>query len=132
MPKQEFSLPQWEPFLTNHPGRGTLRVQVSTAEGTFPVAKAQVEVSVRVQGVAVLLYRQESDESGIVQGLVLPAMPLSASQNPNTAASSATVYRVTIRHPSFTAILDRPVDIYDTIETILPADLEPLMAEEGM
>ena len=70
MPKQEFSLPQWEPFLSGHPGRGTVRVQVSTAEGAFPVTGARVEVSAKVQGIAILLYRQMTDESGIVQGLV--------------------------------------------------------------
>ena len=127
MPKQEFSLPQWEPFLTTHPGRGTLRVQVSTAEGAFPVPDAAVEVTVVVRGVTVPLYKAISDRSGIVQGLVLPAAPLSASQNPATADGSATVYQVSVRHPRFFAIVDRPIDVFDTIETILPADLEPLM-----
>lgn len=127
MPKQEFFLPQWEPFLGSHTGRGTVRVQVSTAEGAFPVPNAAVEVVTVVQGVTVPLYRQFSDPSGIVRGLTLPAAPLSASQDPATADGSATVYLVSVRHPNFIAIVDRPVDVYDTIETILPADLSPLM-----
>ena len=126
MPKQEFSLPQWEPFLANHTGRGTMRVQVSTAEGTFPVPDALVVVKAAVRGAVVPLYRQVTDQSGIVQDLVLPAMPFAAAQNPATAGRSATVYLVSIRHPRYVAVVDRPVDIYDTIETILPADLEPL------
>ena len=127
MPKQEFSLPQWEPFLGSHTGRGTVRVQVSTAGGAFPVPGAAVEVAAVVRGVTVPLYRQRSDQSGIVRGLTLPAAPLSVSQNPATAENSATVYLVSVRHPNFIAIIDRPVDVYDTIETILPAELQPLM-----
>lgn len=126
MPKQEFSLPQWEPFLGNHTGRGTVRVQVSTAEGAFPVPDARVDVAVVVRGVTVPLYKEQTDQSGIVHGLVLPAAPLSASQSPATADGSATVYLVSVRHPRFYAIIDRPVDVFDTIETVLPADLEPL------
>ena len=49
MATQEFSLQQLQPFLEGNPGRGTLRVQVSTARGAFPVNRAVVEVAVSPQ-----------------------------------------------------------------------------------
>ena len=73
MATQEFSLQQLQPFLEGNPGRGTLRVQVSTARGAFPVNRAVVEVAVMLGGARVLLYRKRTDSSGIADGFTLPA-----------------------------------------------------------
>ena len=64
MAAQEFSLQQLQPFLEGNPERGSLRVQVSTAYGAFPVNRALVEVAVMLNGARVLLYRKRTDSGG--------------------------------------------------------------------
>ena len=116
--RQEFNLAR--------PDRGTLRVQVSTAGGTFPVPEAAVTVSRSFGGTSQILYRGITDLSGILDGLSLPALPDSYAQNPATAAQAGTDYRISVYHPEFVPRNDLPVTIYADIETILPVTLEPL------
>ena len=89
MTTQPFSPPQQE--------FGTLRLQVSTALGAFPVPNATIEVLSENGGA--LLYRGITDQSGIADGLALPAKPREASQNAVTAPRQrSAVYRQ--HHPS--------------------------------
>ena len=98
MANQDFSLQQLQPFLDGNPERGTLRVQVSTALGAFPVNRALVEVAVMLGGGRVPLYRRRTDSSGIADGFILPAKPFYESQSPSTAAE-----RTSCSHSSVTA-----------------------------
>lgn len=126
MASQDFSLRQLQPFLDSNPDRGTLRVQVSTAAGTFPIPQAMVEVAVIVGSGRVPLYRRRTDSSGIVDGFVLPAQPLYASQRPGTAGSSAVDYTVSVTHPAYEDVTDLPTEVFTGIKTILPVVLTPL------
>ena len=116
MTTQPFSPPQQE--------FGTLRLQVSTALGAFPVPNAVIEVLTENGGA--LLYRGITDQSGIADGLALPAKPREASQNAATAPDSAARYIVNITHPAFVP-QTHPVSLYTEIKTILPVVLIPIL-----
>ncbi len=124
---QDFSLDHLGPFLASHPGRGTMRIQVSTADAAFPVPDAVVEVSAVIDGTTLPIYRRKTNQSGIVDDLILPAKPRSASQREETASQSGTLYTVTVTHPGFRLLTDKRVVIYDGVETIFPASLQPIM-----
>ena len=124
---QDFSLDQLGPFLVSHPGRGTMRIQVTTAHRAFPIADAVVEVSAVIDGTTLPLYRRKTDQSGIVDNLVLPARPRFTSQREETADQSGTLYTVTVTHPGFRSLTDKRVVIYDGVETIFPASLQPII-----
>lgn len=111
-------------FLLAHPGRGTLKVQVTTGDGSFPVSQARVEVMRRFGDDYRLLFKNVTDISGISDNMVLPALPASYSQTAATASSSDTEYTVSVYHPSYIPF-EMPVAVYDGIETILPVALEP-------
>lgn len=113
--------------LQAHPDQGSLRVQVASGGGTFPVAGARVEVYRRFGGQTHTFYRGLTDESGIVQGIALPALPAAWSQAPDTASISGTGYLVSVRHPLFVPQEDREVTVYARIESILPVMLEPVI-----
>ncbi len=125
MANQDFSLQQLQPFLDGNPERGTLRVQVSTALGAFPVSHALVEVAVMLGGGHVPLYRRRTDSSGIADGFILPAKPFYESQSPSTAAESMTNYVVSVTHPGYESVSDLPVDVFVGTKTILPVVLTP-------
>lgn len=117
---------EYDSFVQTHPGRGSLRVQVSTARGTFPVPGAVVEVTRSFGGVRRILYSALTDNSGVVEHMILPALPADYSRQESTAENSGTVYEVSVYHPSFTPLRNSSVEIYDKIETILPVALQPL------
>lgn len=112
-------------FMQTHTERGTLRVQVTA--GPFPVAGAQVEVLRPFGQLRQVFYCGVTDQSGILQGISLPALPAAWSQTSDTAGVSATDYQVTVRHPMFAPDVGRVAAIYARTETILPVALEPLL-----
>ena len=130
---QQYDVPQpateseYDAFVRTHPGRGSLRVQVSTARGTFPVPGAVVEVTRSFDGVRRILYSALTNNSGVVEHMVLPTLPADYSWQESTAENSGTVYEVSVYHPSFTPLQNNSVELYDKIETILPVALQPLV-----
>jgi len=117
----------YELFQRAHPGRGSLRVQVSTARGTFPVAGATVEVTRMFDGVPRVLYKTTTNNSGVVEKLILPTLPVDYSRQEATAEDSGTVYQVSVYQPGFAPLVNSSVELYDKIETILPVALQPLV-----
>ena len=117
----------YELFLQAHPARGSLRVQVSAARGAFPVPGALVEVSRDFDGVRRVLYKGVTNSSGILEGMVLPALPVDYSRQESTAADSGTAYRVSVYHPAFVPLQGTQIMVYGGIETILPVALQPLV-----
>lgn len=111
-------------FLLSHPGRGTLKVQVTTGDGAFPVPQARVEVQHLFGNTPRLLFKNVTDISGITDNMVLPALPASYSQTAATARNSGTEYLVSVYHPSYLPF-EMPISVYDGVETILPVALEP-------
>ena len=127
MVNNEFSLSRLQPFLADHPGRGTLKVQVSVGDGAFPVQEAAVEVFALLDGERIPLYRRYTDRSGIVDGLILPASPTADTQQHFTAGDSVTYYQVDVFHSGYLPYPRQQVEIYDGIETILPVTLRPIL-----
>ena len=113
---------QW--FLDAHPERGTLRVQVSTGRGLFPVEGARVEVYRNFGPERTVFYEGVTDASGIVEDIRLPALPAGWSQSAETAGISGTAYQVAVRHPQYGTVEGRPVTVFPRIETILAVSLE--------
>ena len=117
---------EYDAFVRAHPGRGSLRVQVSTARGTFPVPGAVVEVTRSFDGVRRILYSALTNNSAVVEHMILPALPADYSWQESTAEESGTEYEVSVYHPAFTPLQNSSVEVYDKIETILPVALQPL------
>lgn len=117
----------YETFLNTHPGKGRLKIQVSTARGSFPVEGGSVEVSRIFGGEKRVFFKEITDQSGIVDNLELPALPSAYSQNSSTAEDSSTDYNVAVYHPDFVNEPSLKIGIYDGIETLLPVSLQPLI-----
>ena len=112
-------------FLDAHPERGTLRVQVSTGRGLFPVEGARVEVYRDFGDQRAVFYEGVTDRSGIVDDIRLPALPAGWSQSAETAGISGTIYQAAVRHPQCSTVDGRPVTVFPRIETVLAVSLEP-------
>ncbi len=117
--------PEYDEYLAEYPGRGSLKIQVSVARDAFPVEGVFVEVFSVVNGTRYLLYSDTTDSSGIVNEIVLPTLPASSSQSPENAGKGEAEYFVSAFHPAFKEVTDCPVKVLDHIETILPVTLTP-------
>ena len=122
--------PEFEQYVSSHPGRGSLKVQVSAANRSFPVKNVFVEVAVDEGGMRYSLYRDVTNESGIVNEIVLPTCSGSDNNTPATAGRDEAVYLVSVFHPAFEEVVDYPVTVQDRTETILPVALEPLSGDK--
>lgn len=120
--------PEYEEYIRQYPGRGTLKVQLSVARGAYPIRNAMVDVAQLYHGVRYSLYNDVTDLSGIVDNMVLPARSIGTTLNFDDVLPEAE-YLVTIFHPDFQEITDCRVVIHDRIETILPISLTPLTGE---
>ena len=114
---------QW--FLDAHPERGSVRVQVSTGRGLFPVEGARVEIYRRLGPEPTVFYEGVTDASGIAEDIRLPALPAGWSQSAETAGISGTTYQAAVRHPQCSTVDGRPVTVFPRIETVLAVSLEP-------
>ena len=65
--------PEFEDFISKNPGRGSLKVQVSAANRSFPVKNVFVDVAMVQNGVRYSIYHDVTDSSGIVNEIVLPS-----------------------------------------------------------
>ncbi len=109
---------QWEEFLLEHPGQGTLRIQAFRGNQVLPVPGAEVTVSGQFDGAEKILYQGKTDSSGIVDGITLPGQSRLETYNPETAQTSA-VYRVRATAPGYIPV-NTLVDIFAEEKTILP------------
>lgn len=112
-------------FRSAHPEQGSLRVQVSTAQGLFPVSDAEVEVYRDFGTVRETFYTGVTDISGIAEKILLPALPASWGQAADTAGISGTDYAVLVRHPRYLTQERRQVLIFPRVETLLSVSLTP-------
>ena len=118
--------PEYEEFINEYKGRGSLKVQTSVAQDAFPIKGVFVDVALIYKGKRYSIYHDVTDASGIVNEIVLPSCLGSDNNSPETAGKSDVTYLISIFHPDFREIIDFPVTIQDRIETILPVALEPL------
>jgi len=115
----------YQQFLWQHPVMGTLKVQVYAARGAIPVKNASVTVDKQLASVRITLFRGVTDQSGILENILLPALPAAYSQSPDTAAESGTYYQISVSHPGYRSQNDIRAAIYDQIQTILPVGMYP-------
>lgn len=126
---------EYEEYIREYPGRGTLKVQISVARGAFPLKNVLVDVSQIYNGVRYSLYNDVTDISGIVDNMVLPARSFESTLNFESAQGKEArlpeaEYLVTVFHPDFKELTDCAVVIHDKTETILPVSLTPLTGEK--
>lgn len=117
--------PEYDEFVHEYPGRGSLKIQTSVANEAFPIKDVLVDVDLIYRGRRYTIYTDVTDESGIINNIVLPASPGSTSQSPQTVVNDPS-YLISLYHPSFGTITNCAVTIHDRIETILPIALTPL------
>lgn len=114
-----------EAFLQMNPSVGYLRVQVSVAQQAYPVQNAHVEISKTFSGDKYVFFASQTDASGIVSRVTLPAPDRDLSSAPSALQPYAT-YDIFVSHPNFTDVYVPNCIVFATIETIQQVRMVPL------
>lgn len=117
-------------FRSAHPEQGSLRLQVSAAQGIFPVPGAEVEVYRDFGAVRETFFAGVTDESGIVDRILLPALPVGLGRSAETAGISGTAYDVAVSHPGYQTPERQRVLVFPRIESVLSVTMQPAGGEE--
>ena len=110
-------------FLRANPDRGVLRIQAFRGNQSIPVQGVHVTVRRSFpDGTSHVFYEGTTDESGLIDPIVLPAPDRRQSLSPGIDNPSAT-YEVLAELAGFEPVKST-VDLYQGIKTVQPIQLQ--------
>lgn len=112
----------YDEFLRRNTATGTLKVQASRAQNALPTEGVRISVIGRFQDARVLFFDGVTDADGLITGIILPAPPIAASLQSETARRGA-VYQVFANHPDFEPQVYE-IEMFEGINSILPVSLQ--------
>ena len=119
------SYKNYEDFIQNNPKTGKLRVQTYASTQVFPIQNARILVE-KEFGDGIYTFKEEyTDVDGVADEIILPTKSKSLSLTPDEAIPYAT-YTVKVTHPQFSPITFHNVPIFEAIESLQPAAMQPL------
>ncbi|MBR5618780.1 MAG: hypothetical protein IKW76_03500 [Clostridia bacterium] len=111
-------------FLRLNPESGFLRVQVFAANQAFPIPNATVVVSKRFPAEDCVFFKSQTDASGIMSRITLPAPDRLLADAPSAMQPYAT-YDIVVTHPLFTEVHLADVAVFDSVETVQNVEMIP-------
>lgn len=117
----------YDVFLNENPAQGMLKIQAFTARQTLPVPGAHIIVSKRIGDENHVFFEGTTDESGIIDGITLPAPERASSEKP-FQPHPFTLYDIHADHPAYRQKNLHYGAIFDGIKSIQPIDLFPIEA----
>jgi hypothetical protein len=116
--------PSQEDFLRLNPESGFLRVQVFAANQAFPIPNATVVVRKHFPAQDCVFFKTQTDASGIMSRITLPAPDRLLADAPSAMQPYAT-YDVIVTHPLFTEVHLADVAVFDSVETVQNVEMIP-------
>ncbi|MCI8525519.1 MAG: hypothetical protein HFF17_06270 [Oscillospiraceae bacterium] len=108
-------------FLQANPGEGVVRIQAFRGDQSIPVENVRVVISRTLGGKAHVFFRGDTNASGIIDPIVLPAPARAGSLHPGVPHPYAT-YDLRAEHAGFLP-LETTVDVYPNIKTVQPVTM---------
>lgn len=106
-------------FQALNPKTGFLRVQAFAGQQTVPVPNAQVLVTHTFTDGTRRFASGVTDESGVLDGIALPAPSSALSQSP-TGQLPYALYDIRVSHPDYRTEIFRQVPVFEGIQSIQP------------
>lgn len=107
-----------EEYLMKNPHAGVLKVVAFTAKGFIPISEARVYITKLIGEDRVMMEKGLTDESGILDNIVLPAPSRNTSFLQNEAELPYAVYDIKVEHADYESVLKSDVPIYEGIKSI--------------
>ena len=114
----------YQNYLRNNPSQGFLKIRAYAASQALPITNLKIVVSKMIDNNKVIFFEGNTNESGIIDRITLPAPRL--NQNNLDAPSSAT-YEITATYNEGNLTNIYRVNIYENIYVIQTISVVPTM-----
>lgn len=110
-------------------GRGFLSLEVFTANKALPIANADVTIK---DNSGNTLYSLKTNENGVTEAVELSAVDYETTLDSSYTGIPYTTYVVEVKAPNYITLTIRGVQIFDTINSVLPVEMMPSLNIKGM
>ena len=117
-------------FVGENSGKGTLKIQAFTANQAYPLKDVKIEVFKDVNGQKVLFFSGITDDSGIIDDIVLPTKPGIVDVN-SVDDIVYTNYDVIATYPKSNVRREYEISIFDNLKVIQPIRIPILNLVDG-
>lgn len=114
----------YQNFLRANPSKGFLKIRAYAASQALPITNLKIVVSKMIDNNKVIFFEGNTNESGIIERITLPAPSL--NQN-NLDAPSSTIYDITATYNEGNLTNIYRVNIYENIYVIQTISVVPTM-----
>lgn len=114
----------YKTFMNNNPSRGNLRIRAYAASGAIPISNLKITVRTKINNDNIIFYEGVTNESGIIDRIILPAPKLNPD---NLAAPATTTYEVVATYSPNESTNVYKVNIYENVYVIQTINIVPEM-----
>jgi len=106
-------------FMNINNGKGILKIEASTANEAYPLKDVEITISKRLDGAKVIFYKGVTNDSGIIDGIVLPTRAMNSEVN-DVSDIFFTTYDLVANIPKYDVEKNYDVSIFDNVKVIQP------------
>ena len=114
----------YENFITANPSEGYLKVRASAASQALPISGLKIVVSKVIDNNNVIFFEGSTNESGVIERIVLPAPKLDAN---NLDAPRSTTYQISATYEPDNLNTIYRINIYENIYVIQTINVVPTL-----
>jgi len=120
----------YKTFINVNNGKGILKVEASTAQDAYPLENVEIIISKMINGNKVIFYQGFTNDSGIIDGIVLPTRKMKKDVN-DVSDIIFTTYDLLAKYPKYNIEKIYDVSIFDDIKVIQPVTFPVTELIEG-
>ena len=117
-------------FININNGKGLLKIEASTANEAYPLEGVEIIISKKLDGNNVIFYKGVTNNSGIIDGIVLPTRKIE-NEVEDVSDIVFTTYDLKANYPKYNMNKMYDVSIFDDIKVIQPITISVSELIEG-
>jgi hypothetical protein len=106
-------------FININDSYGILKIDAFTASGAYPLAGVDIIVSKVLDGNKIIFYEGKTNDSGIIESIVLPTRSIKEEIN-NASDILFTTYDLEANYKKYDVSKNYDVSIFDEVKVIQP------------
>ena len=106
-------------FMNINNGKGILKVEASTASDAYPIKDVEITISKKLDGKNIIFYNGITNDSGIIDGIVLPTRKMTDNVE-DVSDIFFTTYDLVANSKKYNLKKVYDVSIFDNVKVIQP------------
>lgn len=111
------SLPEYQEYIETNPSTGVLKVQVFTADQAIPIPNTNIYITKQIGNYNVLFFQGETDSSGIIDNIILPA-PIGDFNLDDFITPSYTTYQLVASNDQLKQIRQYQISMFGDVKVL--------------